>query len=187
MTAQKFNKSQWNTHLQQDYGIAKRHAAGVISFAKGAVDSAKECRLEHIKTLQGKLKSVREWIESSERKLKNALKFYSKRNWQQSKTGCVFPISSSLQYQNTNWQHLRFQLHQNKRRLYKLTKQIEHLKQAPIRVKVPKYHFFLVGSKDEMCGNQACQWNGTTIKIRVPACLEAKFGKYVYSQIGGFE
>jgi hypothetical protein len=49
---QKFNKSQWNAYLQQRYGIAKRHAAGVISFAKGAVDSAKECRIEHIKFSQ---------------------------------------------------------------------------------------------------------------------------------------
>jgi IS605 OrfB family transposase len=182
-----FNKSQWNTHLQQHYRIAKRHAAGVISFAKGALDSAKECRIEQIKTLQGKLKSVQKWIESSERKLKNALKFYSKRNWQQSNTGCVFPIFSSLQYQTTNWQHKRFQLHQKKRRLYKLTLQFEHLKQAPIRVEIPKSHFFLVGSKDENSGNQACQWDGSIVKIRVPACLEAKFGKYVYSQIGGFE
>jgi IS605 OrfB family transposase len=187
LSNQEFNKSKWNTHLQQRYGIAKRHAAGVISFAKGAYDSAKECRLEHIKMLQGKLKSVTQWIDKAQRKLKNARKFYRKRNWQHSKTGCIFPLSSSLQYRNTNWQYLRFQIHQKKRRLYKLTKQIEHLKLATIRVKIPKQHFFLVGSKTETFGNQAGQWDGSTIKIRVPACLEAKFGKYVYSRIGGFE
>lgn len=37
-----FNKSSWNTHLQQSYRIAKRHANGVISFAKGCVDGASE-------------------------------------------------------------------------------------------------------------------------------------------------
>jgi IS605 OrfB family transposase len=187
LSDQEFNKSQWNTHLQKLYGIAKRHAAGVISFAKGAVDSARECRVEHIKTQQGKLKSLTQWIAKAERKLRNARKFYQKRNWQHSKTGCIFPISSSLQYRNTNWQYLRFQLHQKRRRLYQLTKQIEHLKLAPIRVKIPKQHFFLVGSKTETYGNQVCQWNGNNIKIRVPSCLEAKFGKYICSQIGGFE
>ncbi|MEO1378141.1 MAG: hypothetical protein AAFW70_28485, partial [Cyanobacteria bacterium J06635_10] len=57
-----FNKSQWNTHLQAKYGINKRHANGVISFAKGAVDSAKECRNNHIEVLEGKLKSIKKWI-----------------------------------------------------------------------------------------------------------------------------
>ncbi len=179
-----FNKSQWNTHLQKGYAISKRHAAGVISFAKGAVDSASLCRLNHLKTLQGKLKSLEKWIDKTSRKLKNARKFYQKRNWQHSKSGCVFPLSCSLQYRDTNWQNLRFQLHHKKRRLYQLTSQIEYLKVAPLRVKIPKHHLFIVGAKNETCGNQACQWDGNNIKIRVPSCLEAKFGKYVYSQIG---
>lgn len=182
-----FNKSQWNTHLLHSYSISKRHAAGVISLASCAVDSARECRLNHLKTLQGKLKSLEQWIDKTSKKLKNAKKFYQKRNWQNSKTGCVFPLSCSLQYRDTNWQNLRFQLHNKKRRRYQLALQIEHLKVAPLRVKMPKYHFFLVGAKNETCGNQACQWDGNNIKIRVPSCLEAKFGKYVYSQIGGFE
>ena len=57
-----FSKSAWNTHLQQTYGINKRHANGVISFAMGAVESAKECRANHIKTLAGQLKSTPAWI-----------------------------------------------------------------------------------------------------------------------------
>ncbi len=182
-----FNKSQWNTHLQKRYAISKRHAAGVISFAKGAVDSASYCRLNQIKTLQGKLKSLEKWIDKNCRKLKNARKFYQKRNWQQNKSGCVFPLSCSLQYRNTNWQNLRFQLHHKKRRLDQLASQIEHLKSAPLRVKIPKHHLFIVGAKNETCGNQACQWDGNNIKIRVPSCLEAKFGKYIYSRIGDFE
>src|ERR671932_164778 len=39
-----FNESAWNTYLQQSYGISKRHANGVISHAKGLVESARECR-----------------------------------------------------------------------------------------------------------------------------------------------
>lgn len=182
-----FNKSAWNTHLQQRYGILKRHANGVISFAKGLIDSAKECRSNHIKALEGKLKSLEQWIKKAEKKLKNAVKFYAKKNWQKSKTGCGFPLSCSLKFRDTNWQHLRFQLHHKKRRFYKLSKQIEHLKAAPVRVKVPRHQVFIVGSKDETCGNQICQWDGDEIKFRTPPSLESSFGKQVSSRIGNFD
>jgi hypothetical protein len=127
LSAQEFNKSNWNSHLQVTYGISKRHANGVISFAKGAVDSAKQCRINHIKTLSGKLKSIEKWVNKAEKKLKNASSFYRKKNWQNSKSGCVFPLSCSLQFRDTNWQHLRFQLHNKKRRRHHLTVQIKHL------------------------------------------------------------
>jgi IS605 OrfB family transposase len=183
----KFDKSGWNTHLQQRYGILKRHANGVISKALGLLDSAKECRTNHIKTLRGKVKSLEQWLKKSEKKLKNAAKFYAKKNWQNSKTGCGFPLFCSLKFKDTNWQHLRFQLHQKKRRCYKLSQQIEHLKTAPIRVKVPRHQVFIVGSKDETCGNQVCQWDGNLLQFRTPAFLEPSFGKYVSSQIGNFD
>ncbi len=182
-----FDKSKWNTHLQNTYGINKRHANGVISHAKGAVDSAKECRINHIKTLKGKLKSIEKWIKKEETKLKNAQKFYRKKNWLHSKTGCNFPLSSSLQYRNTNWQYLRFKIHNKKRRLHHLKKQIEHLKAAPVRVRVPRHQVFIVGSSDESYGNQVSQWDGNAIKFRVPDCLEYQFGAYVQTTIGNFD
>ena len=39
-----FDKSKWNTHLQSKYQINKRHANGVISYAKGKLDAACEHR-----------------------------------------------------------------------------------------------------------------------------------------------
>ncbi len=186
LSSESFNKSNWNTHLQQSYGINKRHAGGVIAFAKGAVDAAKECRIRHIKQLESQLKSTQDWIKQSEKKLKDGRKFYSKKNWQQSKTGCRFPLSCSIQFRDTNWQHLKFQIHHKKRKADRLRRKVEHLQAAPIRVKVPKGQVFIVGSKDETYGNQACQWDGYTIKIRVPGCLESRFRKYVTSEIGGF-
>ena len=186
LSDREFNKSQWNTYLQNTYEISKRHANGVISFTKGAVDSAKECRTNHIKTLTGKLKSISEWIKKAEAKLKNAQKFYRKKNWPNSKTACNFPLSYSLQYRNTNWQYLRFQIHNKKRRVNHLRKQIEHLKAAHIRVKVPRHQVFIVGSKDESYGNQVCQWDGSVLKFRVPECLEAKHGKHVETAVGNF-
>jgi len=186
MSGEQFNKSNWNTHLQKTYGISKRHANGVISSSKGAVDSAKECRILHIKTLEGKAKSCENWLKKAEKKLKNARKFYRKKNWQNSKYGCVFPISSSLKYRQTNWQNLRFLLHKKKRKLARYRQILDVLKSTPVRVHVPKNQAFIVGSKDESYGNQVCQWDGSNLKFRVPACLESKFGKYVESKIGDF-
>lgn len=182
-----FNKSRWNTYLQQTYRINKRHANGVISDALGQVSSAKESRKNHIKQLQGKLKYTQEWIRKAQRKLKLARKFYSQKDWQHSKTGCIFPLASSLQYRNTSWQHLRFQIHQKKRKACLLEQRINHLKLKPIQVKVPYSQCFVVGSSSEKFGNQVCQWDGEYVKFRVPACLEERFGSYVTTRLGGYD
>ncbi|MBW4475435.1 MAG: hypothetical protein KME54_00835 [Tolypothrix brevis GSE-NOS-MK-07-07A] len=58
LSAQEFKKSNWNSHLQKQYAINKRHANGVISFAYCKVDGAKEHRQLHIKTTEGKIKSI---------------------------------------------------------------------------------------------------------------------------------
>lgn len=182
-----FNKSTWNTHLQEAYQINKRHANGVIASAKGQVESATYCRQNCIKQLEGKLKSALDWLKKSEKKLKDARKFYRKKNWEKSQTGCRFPLSCSLKYKGTNWQYLRFQIHHKKRYIYHLTKKIEHLNTAQVKVKVPSNQVFVVGSKTESYGNQVCQWDGKTMKFRVPYCLEKRFGKYVETEFGGFK
>ncbi|MGH8002324.1 MAG: hypothetical protein ACREPR_23565 [Brasilonema sp.] len=182
-----FDKSKWNSHLQTTYGVNKRHANGIISDAKGRVESAKECRANHIKQLVGKLKSATFWLTKAKKKLKDARAFYSKKNWLKSQTGCQLPLSCSLKSRQTNWQEIRFQVHNKKRYIYKLEKQIQHLKTAPIRVVVHQDNVFLVGSKDETLGNQSCQWDGNTITFRVPYCLEDRFGKYVSTNIGNFD
>lgn len=133
-----FNKSKWNTHLQSAYGISKRHANGVISFTKGAVDAAKEARKLHIKTLEGKIKSCEQWIKKAENKLKNALKFYSKKNWYQGTLGCAFPLSCSLKFRDTNWQNLHFQIHNKKRKFFIYQNKLPHIKNAPLRVVIPR-------------------------------------------------
>ena len=183
----KFNKSMWNTHLQKTYQISKRHANGVIAYAKGKVDGSKEHQALHIKTLFGKAKSIKAWIKKAERKLKLARKFYAKKNWENSKTGCNFPLSCSLNQKDTNWQNLKFQLHGKKRKLYLIQAKIEFLKHKPIKVSFPHGQVFIVGAADESFGNQVAQWDGKTIKFRVPACLETRFGKSVVSEVGNFD
>ncbi|MHC5774401.1 hypothetical protein [Nostoc sp.] len=187
LSSDEFNKSEWNTHLQKSYGINKRHINGVISFAKGRVDAAKTHRELHIKTIAGKIKSIEKWLKSSERKLKLARKFYAKKNWQDSKAGCNFPLSCSLKYRDTNWSNLRFQIHGKKRKLALFKNKLKYLKVEPIRVSVPLGNIFIVGSKDESRGNQVAQWDGQAIKIRVTQCLESRFGKTVTSNIGDFD
>ncbi len=182
-----FNKSKWNTHLQATYKISKRHANGVISFAHGKVEGSKEHRELHIKTLEGKLKSINALVLGAEKKLADARKFYAKKNWRSSRTGCKLPLSCSLAYRETNWQNLRFQIHNKKRKAYKLTNQINHLKISPIHVFIPRNQAFVVGSKDETLGNQVCQWDGDIIRFRVPGCLESMFGKYVQTKLGNFD
>ncbi len=106
-----FNKSQLNSHLQAKYGINKRHANGVISCARGKLDCKSECRKKHIKQLSGKLKSAKQWIEKQLKKIKHASKFYSKKNWISSKTGCIFPLSCDLKTRKSIWRFVRFNIH----------------------------------------------------------------------------
>lgn len=183
----KFNKSSWNTYLQQTYGISKRHANGVIALSVGKVDSAKECRTRQIKQLEYSLKSAKEWLSKTEKKIKIARKFYAKKNWHHLKTGCNLPLATTLETRKTNWYQTKFTIHNKKRYIYKLTQAIAHLKSAPIQVKVREGEVFIVGSKDESYGNKTCQWDGNKIKFRVPYCLESKVGKSVTSEIGNFE
>ena len=186
LSGDKFNKSAWNTYLQKTYGINKRHANGVISSVSGKVFSAIECRKEHLKVLKRKLTSAKKWLKSAERKLNSCSKFYARKNWARSKTSTLLPLSCSLKYKNINYQRLKFQFHHKRRYIYRLSQQIEHLKDKPIRVKVPRWDVFAVGSKDETYGNQVCQWDGEYLKFRVPYCLEAKYGKSVTTKIGNF-
>jgi IS605 OrfB family transposase len=183
----KIDKSKWNTLLQQTYGISKRHANGIITLSLGKVDAATKCRANYIKQLESRLKSGQDWIRKAEKKLKLGRKFYAKKNWQSSKTGCSYPLATSLITKKTNWYHTKFNLHHKKRYAYKLSKQIATLKSAPIRVKINRWEIFVVGSKDESCGNQSCQWDGFNLKFRVPYCLENKYGKYVETNLGSFD
>ncbi|MEG5137119.1 MULTISPECIES: hypothetical protein [unclassified Microcoleus] len=100
----KFDQSKWNTYLQIKYRINKRQAGGVIALAQGKVESAKKCRKNHIKQLEAKLKSAKKWISKATKKLKLRQKFYAKKDWIDSKTGCNFPLSSSIFSRVTNWQ-----------------------------------------------------------------------------------
>lgn len=52
-----FDKGKWNTYLQKTYGMNKRHVNGVIYYSQAKVESAKECRKNHIKVSEGSVQS----------------------------------------------------------------------------------------------------------------------------------
>ncbi|BAZ18794.1 hypothetical protein NIES4071_106790 (plasmid) [Calothrix sp. NIES-4071] len=180
-------KGKFNTHLQKKYGLSKRHANGVIALASGKVNSACECRANHIKQLEGKLKSAKIWLKNALKRLSDSQKFYAKKNWHSSKTGCKVPLCCDLNTGRSNWHAIRFQIHHKKRYIYVLENKIAHLKTAPIRVKVSSSEIYIVGSKDESFGNSVCQYDGNEIFFRVPYCLEERFGKYIETEIGNFD
>ncbi len=80
---------------------------------------------------------------------------HAKRKWQNSKTGCNLPIACSLQHKSTNWQNLRFQIHNKKRKLTLLTKKTEYLNLKLIKVFIPRCDIFVFGSVESMLG--CCQ------------------------------
>jgi hypothetical protein len=182
-----FDKSAWNTHLQGRYGINKRHANGVIARSSGMFESAKECRKNHILQLSGKLTSAEKWLKKARKNLADSKKHYRKKNWPNLVASCKLKLSCSLIHRGTSWKHQAFQIHHKTRYIAHLQRKIERLKVAPIHVKVPAWHVFVVGSKTESFGNQVAQWDGDKLTFRVPYCLESQFGKTVSTKLGGFD
>ena len=171
-SASKF-KSQLNTYLQDTYKINKCHANAVITEADGMIASDKECRANHVKELESKLKSAKEWLKKKEKQLKDSRKFYHNKKWQSKKSAPRLKLACNLSHKKSTWQQIRFQIHHKKRYIVHRERKIAKLKTASIVVKLPrKRHAYFVGSKGETWGNQVCQFDGKTLSIRVPGCLE---------------
>lgn len=181
--------SAWNTLLQQKFKINKRHAGGVIKRSLGCVKSSIECRKNEIKQLWGKIKSIEKWLLTKTKLVQDSIKFYKKKNWQNSKTSCKLPLSCSLKHRGgkTNRGYLRFLIHNKKRKLNVLKKKLTDLKIKAVNVTLPNCEVYVVGSSDEPLGNRNCQWDGNVIRFRVPYCLENKFGKFVEINFGSFK
>lgn len=180
------DKSKLNTLIQQTFKINKRQAGAVIVDADGKIDSAKECRTNHIKQLEGKLKSAKDWLRKAEKSLKDARKHYSGK-WQSKKQSTNLKLFCYLDTRQTSWQRKRFAIHHKKRYITHLERQITALKAAPIRVTISRQaECFFLGSKGETCGNQVFQFDGSTVKVRVPECLESKYGETLECSVSPF-
>jgi hypothetical protein len=117
------DKSKLNTLIQQTFKINKRQAGAVIADADGKIDSAKECRANHIKQLESKLKSAKDWLRKAEKALKDARKHYSGK-WQAQKQSTNLKLYCYLDTRQTSWQRKRFAIHHKKRYITHLDRQI---------------------------------------------------------------
>lgn len=199
LTKQK--KSKLNTALQDEYGINKRHASGIIAFVEGELKSAEECKSNHVTTLEAKLKILKSDVDALQNKiddhkkyLKAVVEFNSKVKAGQKKAKLSnkfkpqFESACSLRSGRTSgtlYQQAKHKLHVSARKLHKLELQVKHLKISEVKVKLGnKETISFVGSKDESNGNQVCQLildseKEEHFQIRVPAVLEKRYGKYV--------
>ncbi|MGL5061945.1 MAG: hypothetical protein ACRC62_18395 [Microcoleus sp.] len=180
------DKSKLNTLIQHEFKLNKRQAGAVITDADGKIEAAKECRTNHIKQLEGKLKSAKEWLRKAEKSLKDSRKHYSGR-WAKKKQSTKFKLFCDIKTRQTSWQRRRFAIHHKKRYIVHLDRKITALKVAPIRVNISKQaESYFVGSKGETYGNQVFQFDGSTVKVRVPDCLVAKYGETIQCSVNPF-
>lgn len=153
--------------IQPKYGINKRQANAIRSEVRGAISSAKECRANHIKVLKEKIKSLKQWLKTNQKKLNklpNACDIRTKRNVRANK---------------------RLAIHQKKRKLNLIERKLEHLRNRLIRVTIgaKNTQYYTVGSTGETLGNQIAQYDGNNLIFRVPYALENKYGKYVHTPL----
>jgi IS605 OrfB family transposase len=172
--------------IQQTFKLNKRHAGAVIADADGKIDSAKECRANHIKQLEGKLKSAATWLRKAEKSLRDARAHYSGK-WESKKQSTNLKLYCYLDSRQTSWQRKRFAIHHKKRYITHLELQIAALKTAPVRITIDKQpDCSFLGSKGETCGNQVFQFDGSAVKVRVPEYLEAKYGETLQCLVNPF-
>lgn len=192
------NKSKLNTAIQDEFGINKRHAAGIIAFVEGELKSAEECLSRHVTTLEAKIKSLKNDISSLKKKIaahKSYLKAVAEVN-RQLKSGRKAKLAKKYKPQfnaacsikfgrkaGTQYQSAKHKLHQLQRKLATLEAKLKGVKLSQLHVKLGNREVIsFVGSKDEANGNQVCQLlliSDDLIQVRVPAALEQRYGSYI--------
>jgi hypothetical protein len=192
LLAGKLSKSQINTEVQHEFGFNKRQANSIIAYIEGMVKSAKACRSNTTEQLQGKLKHVSNVIKKLEKKIAAHRKYLYRLEAVNRGIKKKMPKTLKPRYPDacpvrcahhlTHYQFAKLKLHNKKRYAHKLTRAIQHLKNAPLHVNLGNsISVEMVGSKDESSGNQICQLDflGKELHIRVPYFLEEQYGKYV--------
>ena len=190
------------TSLQDKFSINRRQASSIVTFIEGEIKSASESRARHIKILESKIKTLKSSVDTLEKKVKKHIEYlkavakYNTTNKLGKKAKLAakykpqFDDASSVAFGQkigTHYQSAKNKLHHQKRKLYKMTCKVTHLKSSPLHVNLGnKETIYFVGSKDESNGNQVCQlilgiekYSLDILKIRVPYALEQKYGEYV--------
>ncbi|MUG91721.1 hypothetical protein F7734_04180 [Scytonema sp. UIC 10036] len=182
-----------NKELQRLFNINKRYSNSIYTEVQGIVTNANKNRANHIKILEGQIKSIKSDIKKRSKQIKDFAKQEhmlisksrsAKKGFKTSKTKIKKACSIyAKQRQTTQLQDAKFGLHQKKRRLYVLQSQLVHLKSTSPKYTLPDIDsFVLVGSKDESRGNQLAQFDyleetdSFVLSIRTPYALEERLG-----------
>lgn len=174
-----------NKQLQSKFNINKRWSSSIYTEVQAIVDNINENRNNHIKVIEGQIKSIKSDINQRIKQIKKYQKeFPEKKGFAKIKAACNINASAR---QSTELQDAKFALHQKKRRLYLLSQQLEHIKSNQPNYVLPDSNgFMLVGSKDESSGNESAQFDYIestdkfVLSIRTPYALEEKLGgKYI--------
>lgn len=174
-----------NKQLQSKFNINKRWSSSIYTEVQAIVDNINENRKNHIKVIEGQIKSIKFDINQRIKQIKKYQKeLLGKKGFAKIKAACNINASAR---QSTELQDAKFALHQKKRRLYLLSQQLEHIKSNQPNYVLPDSNgFMLVGSKDESSGNESAQFDYIEstdkfiLSIRTPYALEEKLGgKYI--------
>jgi IS605 OrfB family transposase len=192
------SKLECNKQLQAKFNINKRWANSIYTEVQGIVSNIDQNRANHIKLLEGQIKSIKFDIRKREKQIKDFAKQEKKEKSKRSKKGfSAIKIKKACsleakQRQTTQLQDAKFGLHQKKRRLNLLENKLKHLTTTKPNYVLPDANgFMLVGSKDESSGNQLAQFDYIesidkfVLSIRTPYALEQRLGGQ-YIRIDGF-
>lgn len=189
-----FNKSSYNTHLQETYGVLKRTANSIIADAQGRLNALKELKAHEQKQLAHKIKVLEANIHALEVKVRNqcamqsvgsAVDLPKHRNLkrklvaQKSKLNKLKQKSANLSYQIESGR-------------YKICFGSKKLLRTDYQAFVDRRdaHMSFIGSKSEASGNQMLQLrfnsqnNQFELKLRkdIGGFKNAK-DKYVYGRV----
>ncbi|MUG93058.1 hypothetical protein F7734_11660 [Scytonema sp. UIC 10036] len=188
------SKLDCNKELQAKFNINKRYSSSIYSEVQGIVTNVNKNRANHIKVLEGQLKSIKSDIKKRSKQIKEFAKQEKKLTNQKNSAKKGFKTSKTKikkacsvyakPRETTQLQDAKFGLHQKKRRLYVLESQLAHLKSKSPKYTLPDIanSFVLVGSKDESSGNQLAQFDYIektdqfVLSIRTPYALEERLG-----------
>ena len=185
------SKLDCNKALQVEFNVNKRWASSIYTEVQAIVSNIDQNRANHIKILEGQIKSIKSDVKKREKQIKDFAKAENKQNSKRSKKGfnpSKLTIKKACnirarQRQSTQLQDAQFGLHQKKRRLSLLESQLKHLNSRKPNYVLPQSNgFMLVGSKDESSGNQSAQLNYIEstdkfiLSIRTPYALEDRLG-----------
>ena len=198
-------RTQLKKEYQLKYGINARQFNSIYFSVKGKIESRKQCHTRHIKQIEQRIIDLEKSLKKLEKRID--LTVIDKRvKLVGSSCSLSFKKISPRQSLQLAIHHKKRKLENLKQRKNNLKNKSPSIIfggkkrwKAQFNLEENGYcsheewkqewqaarsgNFLLVGSSDEKCGNQVCQLNSNgELKIRVPARLEPKFGKYVVSE-----